>query len=308
VAERAEAGDQGGAALGMRPPLGFLGLGAMGGPMVRSLLRAGYAVHAFDLAPERLAAVVAAGAVGEGSAAAVVAAAEVVLTSLPSSDAFVRLADGTLLPAIRPGQLVVDLGTTTPPETRRLAAAFAAKGAALLDVPVSGGPGGAERADLYLFAGGDEASFRRARPILEAIGGGERLIWCGPSGAGQVVKGVNQLMMGLGNAAYLEALAFGVRAGVDAAVIDRAIGQEGRWRADFHAVAERAARGEGEQVGVKFRELPYFLNEARQRGFALPLTETLLAFCDAGERIVVDDKRPAPSFWHELLTRGASGG
>jgi 3-hydroxyisobutyrate dehydrogenase-like beta-hydroxyacid dehydrogenase len=228
------------------------------------------------------------------------------MVSLPSSDAFVRLADETLLPSAHAGQIVVDLGTTTPPETRRLAVAFAARGAALVDAPLSGGPGGAERADLYVFVGGDAGAVAQVRPLLEAIAGAEKLTVCGPSGSGQVVKGVNQLMMGLGNAAYLEALAFGVRAGVDPRTIAHALGREGRWRVDFHATAEQAAGGEGNQVGVKFRELPYFLTEARDRGFALPLTETLHRFCDAGERVVVDDNRPAPSFWHELMTREAS--
>jgi 3-hydroxyisobutyrate dehydrogenase-like beta-hydroxyacid dehydrogenase len=115
-----------------------------------------------------------------------------------------------------------------------------------------------------------------------------------------VVKGVNQLMMGLGSAAYLEAVSFGVSAGVDAAVIRQAIGDTGRWRADFHAVAEMVADGRGPEVGVKFRELPYFLRAAEEAGFSLPLTEILYQFCAIGERVVVDDHRPAPSFWHEL--------
>ena len=290
------------------PAVGFIGLGAMGGPLARNLLRAGYPLRAFDLDPDRLAACVGAGAAAGTGAAEVAARADVVLTSLPSSDAFVQVAEGELLPGARPGQTFIDLGTTTPPETRRLAARFAERGAVLLDVPVSGGPGGAERADLYLFAGGDEAALARVRPLLEAIGGAARLTHCGPAGSGQVVKGVNQLMMGLGNAAYLEALAFGVRAGVDPATIRRAIGDTGRWRADFSGVAGQAAAGRGEEVGVKFRELPYFLREAEASGFALPLTRTLHAFCDAGERVTIDDNRPAPSFWRQLLDGGPPQG
>jgi 3-hydroxyisobutyrate dehydrogenase-like beta-hydroxyacid dehydrogenase len=284
-----------------QPTLGFLGLGAMGAPMVRHLLRAGYRVHAFDLSAERLSASVAEGATAGVDAAEVLAWGEIVLASLPTSDTFVRVSQETLLPGVRPGQIVIDLGTTTPPETRRLAALFAARGATLLDVPVSNGPRGVRQADLYMFAGGDEAALTRVRPILDAIGGREHFTYCGPSGAGQVVKGVNQLMMALGNAAYLEAVAFGVRAGVEAAILQRAIGDTGRWRPDFSATARQVAAGAGEQVGVKFRELPYFLREARERGFALPLTETVYACCDAGALVTIDDNRPAPSFWHELL-------
>jgi 3-hydroxyisobutyrate dehydrogenase-like beta-hydroxyacid dehydrogenase len=116
-----------------------------------------------------------------------------------------------------------------------------------------------------------------------------------------VVKGVNQLMMGLGDAAYLEAIAFGVRAGADIQVIRDALGSMGCWRSDLHAVATRVSQGDGPQVGVKFRELPYFLREAAESGFPLPLTETLYRFCDQGERTVIDDNRPAPSFWLELM-------
>lgn len=284
------------------PEIGFIGLGAMGGPMVRNLLAAGYRVHAFDLDPDRLAACVGGGASAGASAAEVVERTEWILTSLPSSDAFVEVAEQALLPKARVGQIFVDLGTTAPPETRRLAAIFTAKGAALLDAPVSGGPGGAERAALLMFVGGDPAIMERCRPLLHVLGGSGRITYCGASGAGQVVKGVNQLMMGLGAAAYLEALAFGVNAGVDAATIEQAIGDSGRWRQDFNAVARHAVEGMGESVGVKFRELPYFLREARERGFELPLTERLHAFCNAGPRVVIDDNRPAPSFWRELTT------
>jgi len=280
--------------------IGFLGLGEMGGPMVANLLRAGYQVQVFDLVPERVARCQERGAVTAGSVAGVTGC-PVVMTSLPSSDSFVTVASEALLPHARQGQIVVDLGTTTPPETRRLAAAFAERGAVLLDVPVSGGPGGAERGDLYMFAGGDEAALEQVRPVLTAIGGANRFTHCGPSGAGQVMKGVNQLMMGLGNAAYLEALAFGVRAGIDGDVIEQAIGRNGRWRSDFSQTAAEVAASGGDGVGVKFRELPYFLREARESGVPLPLTEALYAFCDRGERVTTDDHRPAPSFWHELI-------
>lgn len=279
--------------------LGLIGLGAMGRPIAANLVRAGHRVLGHDLSAERLSAAAAEGVELAASAEALVDAAEVVLTSLPSSDAFVRCVEDLLLPRIRADQLVVDLGTVTPPETRRLAAAFRAKGADLVDAPLSGGPRGAERGDLHVFVGGENEPVRRAWPLLEVIGG--RITHCGPPGAGQVVKGVNQLAMGLGAAAYVEAVAFGVLGGVDPAVVARAIGGEGDFRGPLGRIAERIARGEGEGIGVKFRELPYFLREAAEAGFELPLTETLHRFCEPGERVVVDDNRPAPSFLHELL-------
>ena len=286
--------------------LGFIGLGAMGGRMARHLLRAGYRVVAFDLDAERLTAAVSTGAAAAGGVTQVVQQSDVVLTSLPSSESFVRVAEAAFLPHARRGQVFIDLGTVTPPETRRLAAALAASGAALVDAPVSGGPSGAEHGTLLMFAGGDREAVERCRPILEALAGGGRITYCGPSGCGQVVKGVNQLAMGLGAAAYLEAVAFGVLAGVDPAVIGAAVGGESGWRAQVARTAERIASGTGDEIGVKFRELPYFLREAHEQGFTLPLAERLYAFCDRGERVVIDDHRPAPSYFHELMKRRAA--
>jgi len=283
-----------------KPSMGFIGLGAMGGHMIVSLLRAGYSITGFDIDEDRRNDAVAAGAHLANTIEDVVARGQVIATSLPSSDAFVQVAEQHLLPVVRAGQTVIDFGTVTPPETRRLAALFAEKDVDLIDSPVSGGPRGARDARLYIFVGGPEEAVARCRPILEAVGGPDRLTYCGPAGNGQVLKGVNQLMMGLMDAAILEAISFGVNAGVDADVIVRAIGDEGRWRQDFNAVAQRVARGAGNDVGVKFRELPYFLREAAEQGFELPITQVVRAFCDKGERITVDDHRDAPSYWHEL--------
>lgn len=283
--------------------IGFIGVGAMGGPMAGHLLRAGHDVRVFDTSPERAAACVAEGASAADSAAAAVTDAEVVCLSLPSSDAFVRVAEQTLLPNIGAGQIVIDFGTVVPTETRRVAALLAERGAALVDAPVSGGEAGAKAGRLLMFVGGDPEIVERIRPLLETVGGAAGITCCGPAGSGQVVKGVNQLAMGLGAAAYAEAVAFGVLAGVDAETIGRAVGGADRWRGLVAGTAARAAQGEADQIGVKFRELPYFLREAKEQGFPLPLTETLYAFCDAGERVVIDDNRAAPSFWNEL-TKG----
>lgn len=283
------------------PTIGFIGLGDMGNPMSRNLLRAGYPLVAFDLQEERLNAVVAAGAIAASHVADLVAKSDVIATSLPSSSAFTSVAENEILPNARAGQTVIDFGTVTPPETVRLATLFAEQGVDLLDVPLSGGAVGAERAQLYMFAGGAPEAFERCRPILETVGGAERLTYCGPAGAGQVVKGVNQLMMGIVEAAYLEALSFGVNSGVDIEILAQALGNEGRWRKDLNQTAQRIANGDALNIGVKFRELPYFLEAAQRGNFPLPITEVVHAFCDKGERVTIDDHRAAPSYWHELI-------
>ena len=282
--------------------LGFIGLGAMGGPMARNLLAAGYALAAFDIDPERLAACVEAGAVGCGSSAAVVARSDVVLTSLRSSAIFVEVAEAQLVPNARAGQVFIDLGTTEPPETRRLARAFAAKEATLLDVPVSGGPGGSAGGTLRMFVGGERAVAERVWPLLEVLGAPERVVYCGPSGCGQVMKGVNQLAMGLADAAYMEAIAYGVRDGLDPRAIRQAVGGDDGWRGHFGGLARRVRDGEGERLVVKFPELPYYLREAREQGFEMPLTTALFEFCSEGDVIFFDNmRRPTASFWRELM-------
>ena len=286
------------------PSIGFLGLGAMGGQMVRSLLNAGYPLVAFDINPERLATGVSAGAAAAESEDDAVQRSEVVLTSLRSSEIFVDVAENHLIPCAREGQIFIDLGTTTAPETRRLAVAFAAKGAGFVDAPVSGGPQGAEAGNLRMFVGGDAPIVARCRPILESLGDPERIVYCGPSGSGQVVKGVNQLAMGLGVAAYLEAIAFGARTGVDLKAIDKAVGGDEGWRAYFSEIAERVIDGKAGNMVVKFPELPYFLEEAKEQGFDIPLTQALYGFCAVSEHEMLDNmNRPSRSFWRELMTR-----
>jgi 3-hydroxyisobutyrate dehydrogenase-like beta-hydroxyacid dehydrogenase len=288
----------------IRPVLGFIGLGAMGGPMCRNLVKAGYSVTCFDIDPARVAACVDAGATRAGSSPEVVEGAEIVLTSLRSSAIWVQVAETDLVPNARAGQVFIDLGTVAPPETRRLAQAFREKGAWPIDSPVSGGPHGSETGTLRMFVGGEEEVVRRCRPILEVLGEPQRVVYCGPSGAGQVVKGVNQLAMGLADAAYLEAIAFGVRAGVDPAAIRQAVGGDEGWRNHFAMLAQRVADGKAEHSWVKFPELPYFLSEAAERATALPLTQALFEFCDAGDKSYADNMgRQTVSFWAELINR-----
>ena len=286
-----------------RPAVGFIGLGRMGGGMAMNLTKAGYPMTVFDLDASRQADCVAAGAAAAGSAAEVVGRCDVVLTSLPSSAVFVQVAEADLVPNARAGQTFIDMGTTEAPQTRRLAAALAEKGAALLDAPVSGGPRGVAERKLHVFVGGDPVVYERCRPILVALGADpERTAWCGPSGCGQAVKGVNQLAMGLVSAAYLEAVAFGVRAGADPQAIERTVGGDEDFRRRVAAIARKARDGSANDVLIKFPELPYFLREARERGFAMPMTEALLAFCDPGPRNWVDNmNRPRVAFWHQLM-------
>ena len=287
--------------------VGFIGLGAMGGPMAGHLLAAGCRVIGLDTDPQRLDAHRSCGGEVADSAPALIDAADIILTSLPYSQTFVEMAETNLIPRSRAGQVFVDVGTVTPPETRRIAAALAERGATLIDAPVSGGAAGAQRGRLRMWVGGEADAVDRVMPILRAIAGEGPITRMGPAGAGQIAKGVNQLVMGLKAAAHLEAIAFGVRAGLDPRKLAESFAgvddPPANWDTLTEVLRRTLAEGAGDRVGVKWRELPYFLREADACGFDLPLTRALFDFCDAGPRVVHDEGLDIPSFWHELTRR-----
>lgn len=286
--------------------VGIIGLGTMGGSMVRHIAAVTTRLYVYDRSPEALAAAVGNGGTAAESVTDLVAHVDVVCTSLPDFHVFVQVAQDELLPAAREGQLFVDFGTTKATETVRLATAFAERGARLVDAPVSGGGGGAQAGTLRVFAGGRPEDVEAVRPILEAVGDPARVVYCGPSGQGQAMKVVNQLGMGLVNAAVLEAASFGTRAGLDLQAMEHAIGGQGGFRGLFSAVLQQIADGAGEDVGIKYGQLAAFGEEAGCMDHRLPISEALLEFCRDAELVTVEAGRPSPSLWRELTGRRRS--
>lgn len=279
--------------------IGFIGASAMGSGMITNLLKGGFAVRVFDVDAAKLDAVVAEGALRGTDAVQLVRDCMFVLCSLPSSQVFVRVAEEALIPNARTGQVFIDFGTTAVPEARRIAALLEARGARLLDTPVSGSP---RTQGFRVFIGGDKATAERCRPIFDAQTEPRFAVYCGPSGAGQIVKGVNQLGMGLISAACMEAVAFGVASGVSPEIIGAAVGGDSGFRRDIGAMAAQAASGEAVKNDAKFAELPYFLAQAHAAGFAIPLTQALHTFCEPAARQWRDNmNRPYVSFWHRLM-------
>ncbi len=284
------------------PRIGFIGLGAMGGGMAANLCAAGLTVEVLDVDPAKVEPLVDRGASPAGSVPALVEAVDLICLSLPSSKVAVDVIEQQVLPAARPGQVVIDFGTTQGPQVRRLAELLAEQQVHLLDAPVSGGSGRASEGRLHIFVGGERPVFDACRHILDNLGQPEHVNWCGPSGSGQAVKGVNQLGLGLVDAAFLEAIAYGVHGGVAPEAIARAIDGPEPWRQKLAHVARCAAEGRAEDIYIKFPELPYFLAEARDRGFPLPMTEALFNFCDPGPRNWVDNMgRPRVAYWYMLM-------
>ena len=287
--------------------IGFLGLGTMGQRIAANLRRAGYELAVYDIDETRTRPLVELGATAPGSVEAVVRDAGVVCTSLPHPPVFVRVAEEELLPRVARGTVVVDFGTTLPSETRRLAGEFSARGATLLDTPVSGGAGGAEKGTVRVFAGGERSTFDRVLPLLHVVGDPDRVVYCGESGSGQIVKAANQMLMGLVNAAVLESMSVALREGMSADLLDRALGGQSGLRALTSGVLGQIRDGAGDSVGVKSVQLADYAGEAERAGWRVPLTDAVAEFLADAPLTVMETNRPSPSFLGELL-KGADSG
>ena len=207
------------------PPLqriGFIGLGIMGMPMARNLLGAGFPLTVHSRSPGPVDELVEAGAMRGDGPAAVASASDVTITMLPDTTDVeaVLTGAGGVIEGATAGSLVIDMSSIDPGPTRAMAAMFSARDVAMLDAPVSGGQHGAIDAALSIMVGGDEAAFDRATPIFEALG---RAVHIGPSGAGQVCKACNQLVVATTIEAVAEALLLAQRSGVDAAKVREAL-------------------------------------------------------------------------------------
>jgi 2-hydroxy-3-oxopropionate reductase len=206
-----------------RERVGFIGLGIMGKPMARNLLSAGFDVTVHSRSAGPVDELVGSGAIRGDGAAAVAAASDVTITMLPDTADVERVLTGAdgVIEGARAGSLVIDMSSIDPEPTRAMAAAFAAREVAMLDAPVSGGEKGAIDGALSIMVGGDEDSFTRATPIFEVLG--HSIVHVGPSGAGQVCKACNQLVVAATIEAVAEALLLAERSGVDAAKVRDAL-------------------------------------------------------------------------------------
>ncbi len=195
--------------------IGFVGLGIMGEPMARNLVSAGYSVTVHNRSRPAVDRLVNAGAIPANSPAAASAEADVVIVMLPDSPDVrtVVLGEDGVASTLREGGLLIDMSTISAGVTRELAQTLAQQGARMLDAPVSGGQKGAMDAALTIMVGGDEADFARARPVFAALGTTVTLI--GQSGAGQVAKASNQVVVAGTIQAVAEALTLARHSGVD---------------------------------------------------------------------------------------------
>ncbi len=203
--------------------LGLIGLGIMGKPMAKNLLKAGYDLTVFDLNQAAVEELAAAGAKKAESAKTLAAEADVIMTMLPNSPHVkqVVLGAGGVLESARPGVIFVDMSSINPIAAREIAKALEAKDIQMLDAPVSGGEPKAVDGTLSFMVGGKPEVFEKVRPILEKMGAS--VVLCGDVGAGNVTKLCNQIVVACNIAGLAEALMLGQKAGVSPETIYKAI-------------------------------------------------------------------------------------
>jgi 3-hydroxyisobutyrate dehydrogenase len=256
-------------------PLAFIGLGIMGGPMAGHLLAAGHPLTVHTRTKAKAQSLLDRGAKWADSPAAAAASADVVFTCVPDTpdvEAVVTGNGGILsLPAERlKNRVIVDHSTISPSATRRMNEALKARGATLLDAPVSGGDVGAKSATLSIMVGGDAQAFTRVRPLLGHMG--KTITHCGPSGSGQLTKLVNQLLVSITNLATCEALTFARAAGLDPEKTITAVGggAAGSWQ--LTNLGPRMLKGDfapGFMIKLQQKDLRLVLEAAKEMGLDL---------------------------------------
>jgi 2-hydroxy-3-oxopropionate reductase len=209
----------------MPETIGFIGLGVMGKPMAKNLMKAGHSLVVHSRSREPVDELVASGATAAGSPAEVARVSGIVITMLPDTPDVELVLTGAngVLSTLRPHSVVIDMSSISPAAAARLAAEVASRGATMLDAPVSGGEIGAINGSLSIMVGGDEATFARMQPVLACMGNPERIVRIGGSGAGQICKICNQVAIGGALAGVSEAFALARKAGVDAARVRQAL-------------------------------------------------------------------------------------
>lgn len=257
----------------MPDQLGFIGLGIMGRPMALNLKRAGAALYVYARRAESLTPLTAAGAIACASPAEVARQADVVFTMVSDTadvEQVILGGDGVIEGA-RAGSVVVDMSTISPAATRRMAARLAERGIAMLDAPVSGGEQGAIDGALSIMAGGPAAAFERVRPWFERLG--RNIVHIGESGAGQVCKACNQVVIGHTLTGVGEALLLARASGVDPARVREALLGGFAQSRVLEVHGRRMLEGDyapGFKARLHQKDMRIVLEAAAELGIALP--------------------------------------
>ncbi|AIR70838.1 MULTISPECIES: 2-hydroxy-3-oxopropionate reductase [Dickeya] len=268
----------------MAMKIGFIGLGIMGKPMSKNLIKAGYSLVVLDRNSAAVAEVVAAGATSAETAKAVAEQSDIVITMLPNSPHVkeVVLGENGVIEGARKGTVVIDMSSIAPLASREIAAALAEKGVEMLDAPVSGGEPKAIDGTLSVMVGGDKAVFDRSYEVMKAMAGS--VVHTGDIGAGNVTKLANQVIVALNIAAMSEALVLATKAGVNPDLVYQAIrgGLAGSTVLDAKApmVMDRNFKP-GFRIDLHIKDLANALDTSHGVGAQLPLTAAVMEMMQA---------------------------
>ena len=259
----------------MNESIGFIGLGIMGSGMAANLLRAGFNVTVWNRTPARITPLAGAGAAVADNPAAVAESSTIIVTCVSDTPDVeeVILGPQGIINGVRSGSLVIDCSTISPNATKAIAAQLEARGAWMLDAPVSGGSEGAAKGTLSIMVGGDAEQMARAMPVLQAMG--KTITHVGGQGAGQMAKLVNQILVVVTMQAVGEALLFAQAGGLDLERTLAAVGggAAGSWMLNNRGPQDiRRDWRPGFTIDLQQKDLRLVLEAADQLGVPLPST------------------------------------
>jgi 2-hydroxy-3-oxopropionate reductase len=263
---------------------GFIGLGIMGKPMAKNLLKAGYRLVVFDTNDAPMKELAAAGAETASSSKEVAERCDVIVTMLPNSPHVRAVVSGPkgIIEGAGPGKTVIDMSSIAPLASREIASVLAEKGVEMLDAPVSGGEPKAIDGTLSVMVGGKKDVFERCYPVMKSMAAS--VVRVGDTGAGNVAKLANQIVVALNIAAMSEALVFAAKAGVQPDLVYQAIrgGLAGSTVLDAKAplVMDRKF-SPGFRINLHIKDLGNVLETSREIGVPLPLTATVMEMMQA---------------------------
>lgn len=254
--------------------VGIIGLGTMGAPMARNVLKAGHALAFCSRRPDVIAEFTNAGAASCRHPAAVAEHADFIITIVPTDREVneVVLGDNGVSAAATPGKMLIEMSTINPATVRELGQRLQDKGMAMIDAPVSGGPSGARNGTLTIMAGGSGADVERARPVLTAMG--QKIIHCGPLGAGQTIKVINQMMAGAIMAIVGEGFALARAADANLATFAEVVSTSSGGSTMFNARQNMVLTDRYEpafRTELMRKDVGLALDMAKQLGVPLPL-------------------------------------
>ena len=264
--------------------IGFVGLGIMGKPMAKNLLKAGYELVVFDINQDAVNEVVAAGAVKAENAKEVAAKSEAVITMLPNSPHVKTavLGENGVLAGAKPGLILIDMSSIAPLAAQEVAAAVAKQGVEMLDAPVSGGEPKAIDGSLSIMVGGKQEIFDRCVELLSKMG--KSVVRCGDIGAGNTTKLANQIIVALNIAALSEALVLATKAGVDPELVFNAIRGGLAGSTVMEAKAPMILAGNfkpGFKIDLHIKDLANAIETGHDVGVPLPLTSSVMEILQA---------------------------